>query len=110
MTHQEHSKVGGMLSGGIMIRGLSGGEKRRLSTCCATITKPEILFADEPTSGKILGCGQENDRVDDVIDWVTSQCDPLFAFFLGLDSLAALMIISLLRDFTEDGMVILCTM
>jgi len=46
-------KIGGMLAGGIMVRGLSGGEKRRLAICCATITKPDILFADEPTSGKL---------------------------------------------------------
>lgn len=40
-----------MLPGGLLVRGLSGGEKRRLSLCCATITHPDVLFADEPTSG-----------------------------------------------------------
>ena len=43
-----------MLPGGIRVRGLSGGEKRRLSLCCATITNPDVLFADEPTSGMSL--------------------------------------------------------
>ena len=48
---QEHQRIGGMLPGGILVRGLSGGEKRRLSLCCGTITDPRVLFADEPTSG-----------------------------------------------------------
>jgi len=51
MVKQENQLVGGLLPGGIRVRGLSGGEKRRLSLCCASITKPDILFADEPTSG-----------------------------------------------------------
>lgn len=29
----------------------AGGERRRLSLCCGTITDPDLLFADEPTSG-----------------------------------------------------------
>lgn len=40
-----------MLPGGLLVRGLSGGEKRRLSVACGIITNPKILFADEPTSG-----------------------------------------------------------
>lgn len=44
-------RVGGQLPGGIMIRGLSGGEKRRLSLCCGIVAAPEVLFCDEPTSG-----------------------------------------------------------
>ena len=51
---QEGQRVGGLLPGGIRIQGLSGGEKRRLSLCCGSITKPDILFADEPTSGECI--------------------------------------------------------
>ena len=40
------SKVGGLLAGGLSIRGLSGGEKRRLSICCGTVAKPSLLFLD----------------------------------------------------------------
>ena len=53
---KEHQSVGGTLPGGIGVRGLSGGEKRRLSLVCATVAGPAILFADEVTSGMYLLC------------------------------------------------------
>lgn len=34
------------------IKGISGGEKRRLAFASEVITNPSLLFADEPTSGK----------------------------------------------------------
>eukprot|EP00775_Hariotina_reticulata_P006450 gene6450-6679_t len=43
--------VGGRLPGGLLLRGLSSGERRRLSIAAAFLATPDVLFLDEPTSG-----------------------------------------------------------
>nr|XP_043623654.1 ABC transporter G family member 7 isoform X2 [Erigeron canadensis] len=37
--------------GDAKVRGVSGGEKKRLSMACELIASPSVIFADEPTTG-----------------------------------------------------------
>ncbi|XP_020580934.1 ABC transporter G family member 11-like [Phalaenopsis equestris] len=43
--------VGGVRIGGRATKGISGGQRRRVSICMEIIKRPKLLFLDEPTSG-----------------------------------------------------------
>jgi ABC-type multidrug transport system ATPase subunit len=51
------------LIGDNSIRGLSGGEKRRVSIAVDIIHGPRLIFLDEPTSGKTCYCACPNIQV-----------------------------------------------
>ena len=46
LTKSAHTKVGNA-----KVRGVSGGERKRLSIACEMIGSPSVIFLDEPTSG-----------------------------------------------------------
>ena len=46
------SHVRNVIIGDSIKKGISGGEKRRVSVAMELITNPRLLFLDEPTSGK----------------------------------------------------------
>ena len=37
--------------GTVFIKGISGGQQRRLSLACEMLVNPSLIFLDEPTSG-----------------------------------------------------------
>jgi ABC-type multidrug transport system ATPase subunit len=51
LKHRQQMMVGGTLPGGLMLRGLSGGERKRLSIAAGILATPSVIFLDEPTSG-----------------------------------------------------------
>ena len=46
MTKCQNTKIGGAL-----VKGVSGGERKRASIGVELITDPQLIFLDEPTTG-----------------------------------------------------------
>ncbi|XP_042485033.1 ABC transporter G family member 1-like [Macadamia integrifolia] len=79
--------------GGWSVKGLSGGQKRRVSICIEVLTRPKLLFLDEPTSGldsaasfhvmnRIAGLAQQDGRT--VIASIHQPSSEVFELFQNL--------------------------
>ena len=51
LSHARRTLVGGVSPGGLLLRGLSGGERKRLSIATGILAAPSVVFLDEPTTG-----------------------------------------------------------
>ncbi|KAG9451473.1 hypothetical protein H6P81_011438 [Aristolochia fimbriata] len=88
-----NTRIGGWAS-----KGLSGGQKRRVSICIEMLTRPKLLFLDEPTSGldsaasyhvmnRIVSIARENGRT--VIASIHQPSSEVFELFHNLCLLSA---------------------
>lgn len=79
--------------GGWGNKGLSGGQKRRVSICIEILTRPKLLFLDEPTSGldsaasyhvmnRIIGPARQHGRT--VIASIHQPSSEVFELFHNL--------------------------
>ena len=78
--------------GGWGVKGLSGGQKRRVSICIEILTRPKLLFLDEPTSGldsaasyyvmsRIAGLGQRDGIGRTIIASIHQPSSEVFQLF-----------------------------
>lgn len=68
--------------GDAKVRGISGGEKKRLSLACELIASPSVIFADEPTTGNCALCNS--------------------VLMIGIDSSLPLLLFCLASDLAVD--------
>nr|GMC89670.1 ABC transporter G family member 11-like [Ipomoea batatas] len=85
------------IGGGWGSKGISGGQKRRVSICLEILTRPKLLFLDEPTSGldsaasyyvmsKIAGLAREGRTVVASIHQPSTEVFSLFSSLCLLSS------------------------
>ena len=84
--------------GGRETKGISGGQRKRLSICLEILTRPRLLFLDEPTSGLDSAASfHVMNRIADlavregmtIVAVVHQPCSEVFELFHGLCLLAS---------------------
>ena len=84
--------------GGRETKGISGGQRKRLSICMEILTRLRLLFLDEPTSGLDSAASfHVMNRIADlavregmtIVSVVHQPCNEVFELFHGLCLLAA---------------------
>lgn len=81
--------------GGWGSKGVSGGQKRRVSICIEILTRPKLLFLDEPTSGldsaasyyvmsRIAGLNQNDGIERTVVASIHQPSNEIFHLFHNL--------------------------
>ena len=109
MTELGLSQSAHTIVGDKKIRGVSGGERKRLSIACEMISSPSILFLDEPTSGACVCQGTKETAHSlfygcDATSMVHSRtfcC--CCCCCIGLDSYQALQVVETLRKLADSG-------
>ncbi|KAK7252305.1 hypothetical protein RIF29_36151 [Crotalaria pallida] len=83
------------IGGGWGSKGISGGQKRRVSICIEILTRPRLLFLDEPTSGldsaaayyvmkRIATLGQKDEIQRTIIASIHQPSSEVFQLFHNL--------------------------
>merc|ERR1719253_2219729 len=65
LNHVRNSFVGGSLGTGVSVRGISGGEKRRVSIGCALLKNPAVVVLEQASGRRV---GQNENPADFVLD------------------------------------------
>jgi ABC-type multidrug transport system ATPase subunit len=114
MAHARDRLVGGVLPGGLLLRGLSGGERKRLWVAVGILATPSVVFLDGAWAGALRGregCGPLRATAqapqlclsNPAAARTLPPASPLAEPTTGLDSCAALAVVSLLRRTARDG-------
>jgi len=83
--------------GNNLIRGISGGERKRASIGVELLTNPSVIFLDEPTTG-----------IFD-IDFRKNTFINSFNFLKGLDSATSFHVVNILKNLAKSGRTVIST-